>query len=223
MVKKKYSYSRKGKYYTYAKINRMLSQYAKFKMSVSLALKWVNQNAGGFLFRLDAAVDDPFPQSSLGVLFGACTVYDGLRQMYSAFKVRGVLLETMPYNLPMNFTDDAGNNWIPYNGMVGIGLFTEGGGANAQERLDRRKTYRNISDSDKGLILDTVQRQRKYCSFNQYDFTNFPNGNLERSVPYVPLFLHCNYQDLIIPGNFVNRPEWIIKLTFYVTCKDKIL
>lgn len=223
MVKKKYSTSKKGKYYTYARLNKMLTQYSKVKLSSSLAFKWVDQASGGFLFRLDIDIGSSFPQCSLGLIYGACTSYEGLRNMYGAFKVRGMLIETFPFGSKDQYMDGAGNTVIPWNGMCAIGLFTDGGGATAQERLNNRRSYKQIVEADKGMVLDVGTRQRKYFYFNQYDFTAFPNAAYATNPPFVPLYLHSNYLDITVNNNYVTRPEWVIKITFYVTVKDKIM
>lgn len=223
MAKKKYSYSKKGKYYTYAKLNKMLTQYSKVKLSSTLALKWLDLNNGGFLFRLDIDIGSSFPQCSLGLIFGACLAYEGIRNIYGAFKVRGMLIETFPFGADNQYQDNNGNTFIPWNGMVALGLFTDGGGATAQDRLNNRHTYKQVVECDKGLVLDTKNRQRKYFYFNQYDFTAFPNGTYANNPPFVPLYLHCNYEDITNNVLYVLRPEWSIKVTFYVTVKDKIM
>lgn len=222
MVKKKYSYSKKGKYYTYAKLNKVLSQYSKVKMSSSMALKWVDQASGGYLFRLDVDIGSTFPQCSLGIIFGACTTYDGVRHMYGAYKVRGMLIETFPFGPLEQYQDQGGNTVIPWNGMIALGLFTDGGGATPQDRLNNRHDYKQIVEADKGLVLDPKNRQRKYWYFSQYDYTAFPTGTYQNNPPFVPLYLHTNYID-ITNNAYITRPQWAIKVTFYVTVKDKIM
>lgn len=221
MVKKKYSYTKKGKYYSYPKINKMLSQYNKAKFSTTIALKWMSLDLGGYCLKpaYNPAINNPL--ITMASLFGTCAAYEPYRGLYSAYKVRGILMETLPYGDSASYVSN-GNTYIPWNGLVAIGLFTGGSGNDQEQLLANRKQFTEIIDSDKGLVLDTKNRQRKYCPLQNFDFVNFPVDPYPNVIPFCPLVLHCNYQ-IYTDNNYVIRPEWMIKITFYVTLKDKVL
>ena len=211
MAKKKYSYSKKGKFYTYAKVNRMLAQYDKAKFSTTLLLKWSSADDYGYNLRplYNPSVKTLF--CTMSSQFSTCAAYESYRNLYAAFKVRGVLIEAIPFSDPIPYVNN-GSTFIPWNGAVAIGMFPAGSGDTLQEQNETRKSFKDIVDSDKGLLLDPKNRQRKYCSYNTADFLNFPLKPFPTEAAYVPLVLHCNYEQYSI-NTYVNHPEWYVKLT----------
>lgn len=221
MAKKKYSYSKKGKYYTYAKVSRMLTQYDKAKFSTTMLLKWTSAEDYGYNFRplYSPTVKTLF--ATMSSQFSTCAAYESYRALYAAYKVRGVLIEVIPFSDPVTYSVGS-DTFIPWNGAVAIGMFPQGAGDTLEQQSMTRKSFKDIVESDKGLLLDPKNRQRKYCSYNTVDFLNFPLKPFPDDAAYVPLVLHCNYIEYT-NNTKVNRPEWYVKLTFYVTLKDKIM
>ena len=186
MAKKKYSYTKKGKYYSYAKINRMLTQYTKVKLSTTLLLKWATVDEHGYLFKplYDTSAKTLF--ATMSGQFSSCAAYETYRSLYGAFKVRGVLIETIPFNEPIAYVS-GGSTFIPWNGAVAIGMFSAGAGSTLDQQQTTRKSFKEIVDSDKGLLLDPKNRQRKYNSYSAIDFVNFPVKPFPDDTAYVPL------------------------------------
>ena len=227
MVKGKYtkkSYSKKGKWYSYSKINYLLSNTSKLKFSLTLWLGHLNENVG-FAFKSEQpAGNKSFPQIDLGELFRLCSAYEAFRMSWGCFKVRGVLFECFPLLTPSGYSDPTSlqpTRIIPWIGAVAMGVFSRGGGTTDQEVLNRRLPYNEIVEGDRSIILNTMERQRFYVKFNMYDYKLVPD--VSAGVPWFPGFLQMNSYSTI-NGSIaeIQYPEWQIRLTFYISAKDKV-
>ena len=197
MAKGKYtkkSYSKKGKWYSYSKINYLLSNNTRIKLCLTLYLgHWNMQD--GWIFRTEqtGGGQTNFPQVDLGNLMKLCNAWEAFRLSWQCFRVRGVLLEFFPMKVLAAYANSTAvlpTTMTPWIGSVAVGIFGRGGGANAQEIANRRLNYSEIVEGDHAIILDVTQRQRLYMKFNQYDYTNVPPT--VDSNPYCPGYLQMN-------------------------------
>lgn len=169
MVKGKYtkkSYSKKGKWYSYSKINYLLSNNTRIKLCLTLYLGHWNMQEG-WIFRTEQAMGGQtnFPQVDLGNLMKLCAAWESFRLSWACFRVRGILLEFYPMKVLAAYANSTAvlpTTMTPWIGSVAVGIFGRGGGANAQEVANRRMNYSEIVEGDHALILDVTQRQRLY-------------------------------------------------------------
>ena len=83
-------------------------------------------------------------------------------------------------------------------------------------------TYPAIIESDKCIQLDTTNKQRVYFPIRERDFRSFPVNNEAGVAPNIPLFLHVNSMQ-IAGSDHPLYPVWSCRLTFYITCKDRLV
>ena len=142
----------------------------------------------------------------LGVALKRCKFFSELKNEWTFWKCTGVLFEVEP----ISPNDDP----LLVNGSVAFGLATE------KIDLAQDQAYAKTIESDKSFILDIKNAQRKYFPIRTTNYIMFDGTE---NVPQVPSYVAMAMRYF---GQIVNNsvfPMWVIKITFYITCKDKIL
>lgn len=203
-----YSYSKRGKYYTNRHVTNLIRNWGKYKLTSSWYLMHVkvNENNVYQMLGLDAQNTPLKSTDPLGVALKRCKFFDSLRNEWTFWKCTGVLFEVEPIS--------ANDDPLFVNGSVAFGLTTE------KVEEAQADTYSKVVESDKSFILDIKNAQRKYFPIRTTNYLMF--DGLE-NVPQVPYRVAIGWRYF---GQILNNsvfPLWIVKITFYITCKDKIL
>lgn len=196
-----------------SRVTSLLRNYSKLKLSVCWFIKVHTTRDNGFY--IYDGENRGSPVWNLAQMFVQCEQYNVIRTQYAYYKVTGLALEFIP--TAQNQTYVLANQvYDSYRGSVAFGLSSEGDFENLATRL----AYEKIVELDKSIVLDPINRQRKYWYLNMSDYIKFPPAGNYTSMPF---FMHSNNLNIAGSPQNINWPIWTFKATFYVTCKDKIL
>ena len=203
-----YSYSKRGKYYTNRHVTNLIRNWGKYKLSISFFLtkKVVDSHYEFHMDGLDSGQTQLHTGDLLGIALRHCNYFDQLQTEWTFWKCTGICFEVEP------ITGNVSTNL--YNGSVAFGVSTE------QILPAQNNSYAKVIESDKAFILDIKNAMRKYYPVRTTDYQIFENNN---AVPRLPYRVAIGWKEFgEVPENTV-WPKWVIKMTFYLTCKDKIL
>lgn len=183
-------YTRKKRYYRRTNIKKVMRNYFKARLDTVQKLVW---NSEGIQFVTDGQATN----RDLKVLLELCNDWDVWRLVFHNFKITGLAVEVNP-GVP-----SASANQVPaYGGMAVLSLLTTRDQSN----------WNTATESNFCFSLATIQRQRKYKSFN---------GGLNSWMGTDDL------QD--IDGKFTVQSDgnptnaaivFMVKFSFYVTFKN---
>lgn len=193
-----YSYSKRGKYYTNRHVTNLIRNWGKYKLTSSWYLMHVVFN--------DQHIYQMLGLDPLGVALKRCKFFSSLKNEWTFWKCTGILFEVEPIS--------ANNDPLLVNCSVAFGLSTE------KINLAQDQAYAKVIESDKSFVVDIKNAQRKYFPIRTTNYIMFDGTE---NVPQVPYYVAMAMRYF---GQIVNNsvfPMWVIKITFYITCKDKIL
>lgn len=220
MVKKTTNYKKKyyGKYYNSKQISNMLRNWGKYKISSTWFIKRDGQR---YSFQSATNTNLMYPQNMLGNFLSQGSTWTVVTKEWTFWKITGVLFELSP----VSQTAYVLNNGIyeQWKGNVAIGLMAQGGyDDNLNNWTTYLAAYPAIIESDKCIQLDTTNKQRVYFPIRERDFRSFPVNAEAGVAPNIPLFLHVNSMQ-IAGSDHPLYPVWSCRLTFYITCKDRLV
>lgn len=203
-----YSYSKRGKYYTNRHVTNLIRNWGKYKLTSSWYLMHVYTNEQHVyqMLGLDQSNTPMVSSDPLGVALKRCKFFPELKNEWTFWKCTGVLFEVEP----ISSNDDP----LLVNGSVAFGLATE------KINLAQDQAYGKTIESDKSFIVDIKNAQRKYFPIRTTNYIMFDGNDY---VPQVPYYVAIGYRYFGAIQNNSVFPMWVVKITFYITCKDKIL
>ena len=210
----KYSYP-KGKYYSNHKVTNFIKNWGKYKLSSSWVYMYkVNEDLDKSAYVLadcDNADNVIENQSRFAIALKQCSNWVYLRGEWTFWKCTGVLFEITP-----STSNNAivANNQVQniFDGCIAMAL--------TQDRYES-KDFSDIIEADKSIILDIKVPQRVYFPIRTSDYTMFPAT--ESTLPQLPYIFSSGFVNFAQVANATIFPKWIVKITFYVTTKDKVL
>lgn len=212
--KKKYYYKNNyGKYYTYRRIRGIMSKYARVKLSAAfrVEVRQLQQNYVWEIYFRDV-IDGPLANAGISLVnfFRTANKYEAYRQIYSHYKIRGILVETNPSNVATSPYVNNNNVVYPWAGDVKLGI--------TQNQVGYQ--YDGMADNNYCASLNRTAKTRIYMPTLIKDFSAFPTGD-NVGVPSVPYYL------LVVANMAVANdvaaatcPTFNGTITFYVTLRQ---
>ena len=209
----KYSYP-KGKYYSNHKVTNFIKNWGKYKLSSSWVYMYKldadqQENSRYILADCDNADNVVDNQDRFAKALKYCSNWALLKSEWTFWKCTGVLFEITPSTSNNAVVaDDLVQNI--FDGCICMAL--------TQDKYFP-KQFSDIVESDKSIILDIKVPQRVYFPIRTSDYTMFPTGDNLPSLPYYFSSAFVNFNQI---PNAKIFPKWIVKITFYITTKDKV-
>lgn len=210
----KYSYP-KGKYYSNHKVTNFIKNWGKYKLSSSWVYMYkthsMDETKNSYVLTdCDNADNVIENQDRFAIALRHCSNWIYLRSEWTFWKCTGVLFEITPSTSNNAIVS---NNQVQnvFDGCIAMAL--------TQDRYDVGE-FSDIIESDKSIILDIKVPQRVYFPIKTSDYTMFPTENALPQLPYIFSSGFVNFSQV---PNATIFPKWIVKITFYVTTKDKVL
>lgn len=132
------------KYYSRKNMNKVMRNYFKARLDTIQKVLWNND---GIHFVTTAQGTD----RTLADLVQLCNDWDSWRTVFHSFKITGMAVEVNPA-----FPSVSANQTPSYAGMAVLSLLTTRDNSN----------WNNATESNFSFSLTTMERQRKYKSFN---------------------------------------------------------
>ena len=210
----KYSYP-KGKYYSNHKVTNFIKNWGKYKLSSSWIYTYkvysMDETKNSYvLMDCDNADNIIENQDRFAIALRHCSNWIYLRSEWTFWKCTGVLFEITPSTSNNAIVT---NNQVQniFDGCIAMAL--------TQDRYDVGE-FSDIIESDKSIILDIKMPQRVYFPIKTSDYTMFPTGD---NLPTLPYIFSSGFVNFAQVANATIFPKWIVKITVYVTTKDKVL
>jgi hypothetical protein len=153
-----------------------------------------------------------FNKDRFAIALKYCSQWTYLKDEWTFWKCTGILFEITPSTSNNAVTGTNGTIVNILDGCIAMAL--------TQQEVDTYN-FSEVIESDKSIILDIKSPQRVYFPVRTSDYQMFPaTTNVLPTLPYRFSVGFKNFNEI---PNATNFPKWIVKITFYITVKDKIL
>ena len=191
MARYRRRYYRRRYYRRYRKISE---NYFKVKAEAVGKIIWPANDANQPLLQVPGQVNAS--SQTFAALLENTTYINTLAGMFSFYRMTGLLIETLP-----DAANIGGNKIIENFNPVFIA---------ARAGSNLLMNYGELKSINSGIMLDAINRQRKYTKFYGYygDWIN------TTGAPTGAVSVGCSVNNII-----ANSPTWTVKFTFYLLYK----
>lgn len=176
----------------YRRYRRISSNYFRVKAEASGVITWPT-NIGQPIMKI-AGVESPYV--TFNQLLTATTYLESLQNMFSFYRINGVLIETVPHAKNI-----AGTSGVTGQSPTFIA---------PRAASDNAISYADLKSINSAILLNPCQQQRKYTKFYGYYGDYLSTSSAPAGVVAVGAL-----------ENSTNSagPKWDFKVTFYLTYK----